>query len=199
MLKKLAGIAMAMALAMAIVLVAAWIEAPSARAEIAALTAADLQSDRGTVLAIDRETRTMVVEKTDGGDLAYAVLDGVPGFSTLTVGTKVELRFYRIIDVLVAKTTAPVRSHVRALLQDPDRAPDIPGTRLKTRLWGASGMATRIDTAADTLEVAQGGMIYHTPAIRSAAGVAALRSFKTGDLVTLLFTEPTVVEIKPIQ
>jgi dihydroorotate dehydrogenase len=88
---------------------------------------------------------------------------------------------------------------VRALLQDTNLAPDIPGTRLKTRIWGASGMATRIDTAADTLEVAQGGVIYHTPTIRTAAGVAALRTFRTGDLVTLLFTEPTVVEIKPIQ
>ena len=62
MLTKLAGIATVMALAMAIVIVATLIEAPSARAETVALTAADLQSDRGTVLAIDIETRTIMVE-----------------------------------------------------------------------------------------------------------------------------------------
>ncbi len=141
----------------------------------------------------------MVVETVDGGDLAYPVLDGVQGFSTLKVGTKVELRFYRTVDVLVAKTTPQVRSHVRALLHDPNQAPDIPGTKFKTRLWGASGIATRIDTAADKLEVAQGGVIYRTPTIRTAAGVAALKTFKAGDMVTLLFTEPTAVGIKPIQ
>ena len=68
MLKKLTGIATAMALAMAIVIVATLIEAPSARAETVALTAADLQSDRGTVLAIDIETRTMVVETINDRD-----------------------------------------------------------------------------------------------------------------------------------
>ncbi|WP_428663164.1 hypothetical protein [Reyranella sp.] len=199
MLKKLTGIAAATALAIAIAIVATLIEAPSARAEAGALTAADLQSDRGTVLAIDMETRTMVVETVDGGDIAYPVLDGVQGFSTLKVGTKIELRFYRVVDVMVAKTTPQVRSHVRALLQDPSQAPDIPGTKLKTRLWGASGVAARIDTAADKVDVAQGGMIYRTPTIRTAAGVAALKTFKAGDMVTLLFTEPTAVEIKPIQ
>jgi hypothetical protein len=68
MLTKLAGIATVMALAMAIVIVATLIEAPSARAETVALTAADLQSDRGTVLAIDIETRTMVVETINDRD-----------------------------------------------------------------------------------------------------------------------------------
>lgn len=69
MLKKLAGIAMAMGMAMAIAVLATLIEVPSARAQVAPLTAADLQSDRGTVLAIGMETRTMVVETVDGGDL----------------------------------------------------------------------------------------------------------------------------------
>ena len=57
------------------------------------LTAADLQSGRGTVLAIDMETRTMVVDTVDRGDLAYQVLDGVQGFSSLKAGNKVDLRF----------------------------------------------------------------------------------------------------------
>ena len=64
---------------------------------------------------------------------------------------------------------------------------------------GASGIATRIDTAADKIDVAQGGVIYRTPTIRTAAGIAALKTFKAGDMVTLLFTEPTAVEIKPMQ
>jgi hypothetical protein len=42
-------------------------------------------------------------------------------------------------------------------------------------------------------------VIYHTPAVRIAAGVAALKTFKAGDRVTLLFTEQTAVKIKPIQ
>jgi hypothetical protein len=199
MLKKLAGIATAMAMAMAIAILATLIEAPSARAEVPPLTAADLRSDRGTVIAIDIETRTMVVETVDGGDLAYQVLDGVQGFSSLKVGTRIELRFYRIVDVLVARTTPQVNAQVRALLQDPSQAPDIPGTKFKTRLWGASGMATRIDTAARKMDVAQGGVIYHTPTIRTDAGFAALKTFRAGDRVTLLFTERTAVEIKPVQ
>ncbi|HTE38581.1 MAG TPA: hypothetical protein VK630_18745 [Reyranella sp.] len=105
MLKKLTGIAMAMAMALAIAVVATLIEAPPARAEVATLTAADLQSGCGTVLAIDMETRAMVVETVDGGDLAFQVVHGAQGFSSLKAGTKVDLRFYRIVDVLVAKTT----------------------------------------------------------------------------------------------
>jgi hypothetical protein len=199
MLKKLTGIATAVTLATAIAVVAALIQVPSARAEVAPLTAADLQSDRGTVLAIDIETRTIVVETVDGADFSYEVLDGVQGFSSLKVGSKVELRFYRVVDVLVAKTTTQVRNQVRTLLQDPNQAPDIPGTKLKTRLWGASGVAARIDAAADKMDVAQGGVIYRTPAIHTAAGLAALKTFKAGDMVTLLFTERTAIEIKPIQ
>ncbi len=180
MLKKLTGIAMAMAMAMAIAVVATLIETPSARAEVAPLTAADLQADRGTVLAIDMETRTTVVETVDGGDLAYQVLDGVQGFSALTVGTKVEVRFYRIVDVLVAKTTPELNNQVRALLQDSNQAPDIPGTKLKARLWGASGMATRIDVAGRRIDVAQGGVIYRAPTIRTDAGIAGAEDLQGG-------------------
>jgi len=198
MLKRLTGIAAAMALAMAVAVLATMIEVRSARADVAPLTAADLQSDRGTVIAIDRESRTMVVDTIDGGDVAYQVLDGVRGFSRLEVGAKIELRFYRIVDVLVTRTTPRVNGEVRALLEDPNQAPDIPGTKLKTRLWGARGMATRIDVAANRIDVAQGGAIYRTPAISTAAGVAALKTFKVGDQVTVLFTERTAVEIKPM-
>ena len=191
MLTKVFGIAMAMAIG------TMSLPAP-VRAEMA-LTAADLQMDRGTVLAIDNESRTIVVETVDGGDLAYTVLDGVKGFSTLKVGAKVELQFYRIVDVLVAKTTPEVNNKVRVLLQDSNQAPDIPGTKLKARLWGASGMALRIDPTARKLDVAQGGVIYHTPTIRSAAGLEVMKTFKAGDRVTLMFTERTAVEIKPIE
>jgi hypothetical protein len=199
MLRKLTGIVRTTATALAVVAVTTAIETAPVRAEVAPLTEADLQTDRGTVLAIDMESRTMVVETVDGGDLAYQVADGVQGFSTLKPGTKVELRFYRIVDVLVAKTTTKVTQQARALLADPNQAPDIPGTKRKTRLWGAAGMATRVDTAARKMDVAQGGLIYHTPTIRTAAGVATLKTFKPGDMVTLLFTERTAVEIKPVQ
>ena len=101
--------------------------------------------------------------------------------------------------MLVAKTTPQVNAQVRTLLQDPNQAPDIPGTKRKTRLWGASGMATRIDVAGRRIDVAQGGVIYRAPTIRTDAGVAALKTFKAGDRMTLLFTERTAVEIKPIQ
>ncbi|CAN5574010.1 hypothetical protein BH10PSE6_BH10PSE6_15890 [soil metagenome] len=179
--------------------VASLIEAVPARAQVAPLTAADLQMDRGTVIAIDRETRTMVVETVDGGDLAYTVADGVQGFSALQVGTRIELRFYRIVDVLMAKTTPQVNAQVRTLLGDSNQAPDLPGTKLKIRLWGAAGMATRIDKTANKVDVAQGGVIYRTPTIRTPAGVAALHNFQPGNRVTLLFTERTAVEFKPMQ
>lgn len=99
----------------------------------------------------------------------------------------------------MARTTPHVNAQVRTLLQDPNHAPDIPGTKLKTRLWGASGMATRIDSAGRRIDVAQGGVIYRAPTIRTDAGIAALETFKAGDRVTLLFTEHTAVEIKQVQ
>ncbi len=171
---------------------------PRPRAQVPPLTAADLQFDRGTVIAFDIESRAMVVETVDGGDLAYQVLDGVQGFSSLKVGDKIEVRFYRIVDVLVAKTSPQVRNQVRPLLQDANLAPDIPGTKFKTRLWGATGMATRVDVAGRRIDVAQGGVIYRAPTIRTDVGFAALKTFKPGDMVTLLFTERTAVELKPM-
>ncbi|HTE38580.1 MAG TPA: hypothetical protein VK630_18740 [Reyranella sp.] len=92
-----------------------------------------------------------------------------------------------------------MNAQVRAAAGNPNQAPDIPGTKRKTRLWGASGMVTRIDVAGRRIDVAQGGVIYRAPTIRTDAGVAALKTFKAGDRMTLLFTERTAVEIKPIQ
>jgi hypothetical protein len=196
-MRKITGVALSMATAMATMAVATFVLPAEGLAQVAALTEKDLQTNRGTVLAIDPETRTMVVDTGEGGDLAYTVLDGVKGFSALTVGTKIELKFYRIVDVLVAKTTPEVNARVRVLMGDMNQAPDVPGTKLKARLWGAAGMATRIDLAANKVDVAQGGVIYHSPTIRTEAGRATMKTFKPGDRVTLLFTERTAVELTP--
>ncbi|UYN93475.1 MAG: hypothetical protein KIT25_15600 [Enhydrobacter sp.] len=159
----------------------------------------DLRTETGTVLALDFETRTVVVNfEARGGELAFNVMDGAPNFSRLMPGAKVEVRYYRIVDVLVGKTSPPVLAQVRTLLSDPNQAPTLPGTQRRARLWGVAGMVARVDLPGKKVAVANGGMIYLSPTIRSEAGLAALKTLQPGDKANLVFTERTIVDIKPL-
>jgi hypothetical protein len=170
-----------------------------ARADTTELTQADIIADRGTILAIDAENRMIVVATHTRGTLAFGVMDGVRNFSSLKLKMAIEFKYYRIVDLLVAKTTPEVSARARAMVMDSNLAPTIAGTPWKARVWGAAGIATRVDQEQREVDVAQGAVIYTTPSVRSTEGTAALKTFEPGDKVTLVFTERTAFDFKPIE
>ena len=74
---------------------------------------------RGTILAINRANRTVVIESPERDTLTFKAIDRVTGFDSLKPGQRVDMRYYRVTDYLVAKTTPEMTEMARAILSDP--------------------------------------------------------------------------------
>ncbi|HEY2871320.1 MAG TPA: hypothetical protein VGJ56_05355, partial [Reyranella sp.] len=97
--------------------------------------AADLTKDdeiaiRGDIVGIDPATRMIVVDSPERDTLGYQVLPntgdrsaGGDIFPKLKTGQTVDMRYYRIIDALVAKATPEVEAQAAAMIADPAKAP----------------------------------------------------------------------------
>jgi hypothetical protein len=174
--------------------------------------AADLGRDdeiaiRGDIVTADSKTRMIVVDSPERDTLGYRVLPNtgdrttaVDVFTRLRPGVTVDLRYYRIIDVLVAKSTPEIDAKATAMLSDPAQAPGILDTGRKVKVWKVQGMVVRTDLGAKKIDVVdpQGGMVYRTPWIKSKEGQATLATLKPGDAVTCIFSERTAFEVNPI-
>lgn len=175
--------------------------------------AADLTKDdeiaiRGDIVGVDPTTRMIVVDSPERDTLGYQVLpntgdrsSGGDIFPKLKNGQTVDLRYYRIIDVLVAKATPEVEKEAAALITDPARAPGILNTGVKVKVWQVKGMVVRTDMAAKKIDIVDpnGGMVYRTPWIKSKEGQATLASLKPGDGVVCVFTQRTAFDVVPVQ
>lgn len=177
----------------------------------AASHAADLGRDdevavRGTIVAADPTTRMIIVESPERDTLSYRVLPTMGAsssgdtFKRLRPGVTVDLRYYRIVDMLVAKSSPEIDKQAATLVSDPAQGPGMLGTGARARLWALSGTVVRVDLAAKKIDliVSNGGMPYRTPWIKSAEGQAVLETLKPGDNVTLVFSERTAFEVVPI-
>jgi hypothetical protein len=191
--------------ASAVALLAIVPAAPLWAAEPPQLTTEDEIAIRGTILAWNPDTRMMVLESPERDTLAYRVVptmrpSGQNVLDMLKPGMQVDVRYYRIVDFLVAKTTPQVTARAKALLAETAEAPGLAGTNQRVKLWHVDGMVVRVDLAAKKIEIVEpnGGMIYRTPWIKRPAGQAVLKELKPGDLVTLVFSERTIFEIKPV-
>lgn len=173
----------------------------SARSEpVPELTKADEIAIRGTILAIDPARRTVVVQSPERDTLTFKAIDRVTNFSGLKPGQLVDVRYYRVTDYLVARTTPEVTEMARAMVRDPARAPGLPGSEMRARLWTLEGMVVRTDMAARKVEVvdANGGII-RSPWIKTPEGQFELEKFKPGDMVTMVFSERSAFAIIPVR
>ena len=161
---------------------------------------------RGEIVAADPSTRMIIVESPERDTLSYRVLPTMGAsssgdtFKRLRPGVTVDLRYYRTVDMLVAKSTPEVDKQAATLVSDPAQGPGILGTSVRARLWALSGTVVRTDLAAKKIDLvdSNGGMVYRTPWIKSAEGQAVLATLKPGDKVTLVFSERTAFEVVPI-
>src|SRR3981081_2407539 len=133
--------------------------------------------------------------------LTFKAVDRVTGFDSLKPGQRVDMRYYRVTDYLVAKTTPEMTEMARAILSDPARAPGLPGTEMRARLWSLSGMVVRTDMEAKKVEIVDpnSGEIIRSPWIKTPEGQAELEKFKPGDMVTMVFSERSAFEITPVR
>jgi hypothetical protein len=161
---------------------------------------------RGEIVAADPSTRMIIVESPERDTLSYRVLPTMGAssagdtFKRLRPGVTVDLRYYRVVDMLVAKSSPEVDKQAATLVSDPAQGPGILGTGMRARLWALSGMVVRTDLAAKKIDLvdSNGGMVYRTPWIKSAEGQAVLATLKPGDRVTMVFSERTAFEVVPI-
>ena len=189
---------LAMAFAAVISAVAA---AGSARCEpLPELSKVDEIAIRGTILAINPANRTVVVQSPERDTLTFKAIDRVTDFGSLKPGQLVDMRYYRVMDYLVAKTTPEMTEMAQDMLKDPARAPGIPGTKMRAKLWSMQGMVVRTDLPAKKVEiVASDGMVLLSPWIKTPEGMAELEKFKPGDMVTMVFSERSAFEITPVR
>jgi hypothetical protein len=171
------------------------------------LTRDDEISIRGDIVPADSNTRMIVVDSSERDTLGYRVLPNtgdrttaVDVFTRLRPGVTIDMRYYRIIDVMIAKSTPEADAKATAMLSDPAQAPGILDTGRKVKVWKVQGMVVRTDLAAKKIDVVdpQGGMVYRTPWIKSKEGQATLATLKPGDSVTCIFSERTAFEVNPI-
>jgi hypothetical protein len=165
------------------------------------LTKVDEIAIRGTILAINRANRTLVVESRERDTLTFKAIDRVTDFASLKPGQVVDMRYYRVTDYLVAKTTPEMTEMARAIMSDPARAPGLPGTEMRARLWSLSGMVVRTDMAAKKVDIVDpnSGEIFRSPWIKTPEGQAELAKFQPGDMVTMVFSERSAFEITPVR
>jgi hypothetical protein len=156
---------------------------------------------RGTILAINPANRTVVVQSPERDTLTFKAIDRVTNFDSLRPGQLVDMRYYRVTDFLVAKTTPEMTEIAQDMLKDPARAPGIPGSKMRARLWSMQGMVVRTDLPAKKVEIvaSDGGMILRSPWIKTPEGMAELEKFKPGDMVTMVFSERSAFEITPVR
>ena len=161
---------------------------------------------RGEIIAADPNTRMIIVESPERDTLSYRVLPTMGAsssgetFKRLRPGVKVDLRYYRVVDMLVAKSSPEIDKQAATMVSDPAQGPGIMGTGMRARLWALSGVVVRTDLAAKKIDIvdSNGGMVYRTPWIKSAEGQAVLATLKPGDKVTLVFSERTAFEVVPV-
>jgi len=173
----------------------------SARSEpVPELTKVDEIAIRGTILAIDPARRTVVVQSPERDTLTFKAIDRVTNFAGLKAGQLVDVRYYRVTDYLVARTTPEVTEKAREMMRDPARAPGLPGSEMRARLWSLEGMVLRIDRAARKVEIVDAnGSIVRSPWIKTPEGMFELEKFKPGDMVTMVFSERSAFAITPVR
>jgi hypothetical protein len=176
-------------------------EAGPARSEpVPELSKVDEIAIRGTILVINPANRTVVIQSPERDTLTFKALDRVTNFDSLRAGQLVDMRYYRVTDYLVAKTTREMTEMAQDMLKDPARAPGIPGTKMRAKLWSMQGMVVRTDLPAKKVEiVASDGMVLLSPWIKTPEGMAELEKFKPGDMVTMVFSERSAYEITPVR
>lgn len=167
------------------------------------LTTGDEITIRGVVAAVNPATRTVVVYSNEREYLNYRAADRVTNLKAIKVDQIVDVRYYRAMDFLLAKTTPDVLAQARTLVAQPARAPGVDGSQMPIGMWQISGMVVKADPSSNKIDIVDpspgGGLVYRTPWFKKPENQATLKSLQPGDMITAVFSERTALEITPVR
>ena len=166
---------------------------------------------RGTIHSLDPKTRGLVVIWQDLGRVKMKAADLVTNYGSLKADQIVDIHWFDYMDFLIAKKTPETSARAKAMIAQGARLTGIPGTQERIRLWGMDGMCTKVDAASNTIflinasggepdkPAPDSGEVIQMPQVRTANGVAALKTLKPGDQVTTVYSVQTATKVTIIR
>jgi len=159
---------------------------------------------RGTIHSLHPERRIFNIVWEDLGRVKMRAADLVTNYPQLKEGQIVDTHWYDYLDFMIAPKSAQNDARAKAMLAKGARLEGIPGMQEPIRLWRMDGMVTKVDGATIFLINASGGKpdepapdsgeVIQLPVAQSAAGQAAAKSTKPGDLMITVWSQQTAIK-----
>ena len=164
---------------------------------------------RGTIHSLHPERRIFNIVWEDLGRVKMRAADLVTNYPQLKEGQIVDTHWYDYLDFMIAPKSAQNDARAKAMLAKGARLEGIPGMQEPIRLWRMDGMVTKVDGATIFLINASGGKpdepapdsgeVIQLPVAQSAAGQAAAKSAKPGDLLITVWSQQTAIKATVIR
>ena len=164
---------------------------------------------RGTIHSLHPERRIFNIVWEDLGRVKMRAADLVTNYPSLKVGNIVDTQWYDYLDFMIAPKSAQNDARAKAMLAKGARLQGIPGMQEPIRLWRMDGMVTKVDGATIYLINASGGKpdepspdsgeVIQLPVAQTAAGQAAAKSTKPGDLLITVWSQQTAIKATVIR
>ena len=166
---------------------------------------------RGTINSLHPERRIFNIVWEDLGRVKMRAADLVTNYPQLKDGQIVDVHWYDYLDFMIAKQSPAVDAQAKAMLAKGARLEGIPGAQEPIHLWRMDGMVSKVDPAANTIYLinASGGKpeepspnsgeVIQMPVIQTAAGIAAFKTVKPGDLLTTVWSQQTAIKATVIR
>ena len=159
---------------------------------------------RGTIHSLHPERRIFNIVWEDLGRVKMRAADLVTNYPQLKEGQIVDTHWYDYLDFMIAPKSAQNDARAKAMLAKGARLQGIPGMQEPIKLWRMDGMVTKVDGATIFLINASGGKpdepapdsgeVIQLPVAQSAAGQAAAKSAKPGDLLITVWSQQTAIK-----
>ena len=166
---------------------------------------------RGTINSLHPERRIFNIVWEDLGRVKMRAADLVTNYPQLKDGQIVDVHWYDYLDFLIAPQSPAVDAQAKAMLAKGARLEGIPGAQEPIHLWRMDGMVSKVDPASNTIFLinASGGKpeepspnsgeVIQMPVIQTAAGIAAFKTVKPGDLLTTVWSQQTAIKATVIR
>lgn len=166
---------------------------------------------RGTIHSLHPERRILNIVWEDLGRVKMRAADLVTNYGQLKVGQIVDVQWYDYLDFLIAKKTPQADASAKAMVAKGARLEGIPGAQEQIKLWRMDGMCTRVDAAANQIFLVNAsagfpeepspdsGEVIQMPQVRSAAGIAAVKTIKPGESLITVWSQQTAIKVTIIR
>ena len=129
----------------------------------------------------------------------------------MKVGQIVDVQWYDYLDFLIAKKSPQADAQATAMVAKGARLEGIPGAQEPIKLWRQDGMCTKIDPTTNTIFIINAsagrpeeptpssGEVVQMPQIRTAAGIAAMKTLNPGENVISVWSQQTAIKVTIIR